>query len=295
MYIIIGASGYLGSYIIQKILTNTNEKIIATYNSYSEKLENNPRVLWKQLNILDRSNIDFFCKQTLNSNIKYKCVYLSAYHHPDKVESNPELAWQINIACLDYFLEKTKPYLLSLYYASTDSIYGESQNNHFFKEIDAYNPVNTYGRTKAAAEQIVLMHGFSVVRYSLLMGPSLLSKKHFFDIIVESLKNKKDIDMFADSSRSVISFDMASYFTVLLLEKYYKARDIINITSDSYLTKFEMAHKIANKLKLDNSFIKPASIKTKNDFGSKRAQNTLISNKKLKNILKLDNITYNYV
>ena len=102
--------------------------------------------------------------------------------------------------------------------------------------------------------------------------------------------------MFADSSRSVISFDMASYFTVLLLEKYYKARDIINITSDSYLTKFEMAHKIANKLKLDNSFIKPASIKTKNDFGSKRAQNTLISNKKLKRIfLKLDNITYNYV
>ena len=138
------------------------------------------------------------------------------------------------------------------------------------------------------------MHGFSVLRYSLLMGPSLINRKHFFDIIIESLQNKQNIDMYNDSSRSIISFDLASYYSVLLLDKFYQKKDIINITSDDYLSKFDMAVKIAKKFNLDDKFIAPASINKNNDFGSKRAQNTLISNKKLKNILKLDKINFEY-
>jgi dTDP-4-dehydrorhamnose reductase len=138
------------------------------------------------------------------------------------------------------------------------------------------------------------MHGFSVLRYSLLMGPSLINKKHFFDVIIESLQNKQNIDMYTDSSRSVISFDIASYYSVLLLDKYYQKKDIFNITSDYCLSKFDMAIKIAKKFNLDENFIIPASINNNNDFGSKRAQNTLISNKKLKNILKLDKINFEY-
>ena len=296
MFVIIGASGYLGSYLIKNIIDNSNDQIIATYNSVNNngnKLSD--RLSWVKLDILNPESVDSFYKTQLKEGVKYKFIYLASYHHPDKVEANPQKAWDVNVSSLDSFLNKAKCNISALYYASTDSVYGESVDNNVFVESDAYNPVNTYGRTKAIAEQIVLMHGFSVIRYSLLMGPSLISKKHFFDIIVESLQNKKDIDMFADSSRSVISFDMASYFTVLLLDKYYKGRDIINITSDSHLTKFDMALRIAKKLNLDEQFIKSTSIASRGDFGSKRAQNTLISNEKLKNILKLDNITYDYV
>jgi dTDP-4-dehydrorhamnose reductase len=126
------------------------------------------------------------------------------------------------------------------------------------------------------------------------MGPSLTTKKHFFDIITESLKKRENIDMFSDSYRSVISFNLAAYFTTLLLEKYYKKRDIINIAGDLHLSKFDMALGIAKKLSLDSSFIKPTLIVNQNNFGSKRAKSTLISNRKLKSILKLDQILYDY-
>ena len=295
MFVVVGASGYLGSYLIKSILENTNDDVIATYNSSSQDIEESSnRVKWVKVDITNSDEVDGFCHTVLKNDAKYKFVYLAAYHHPDKVEKHPDKGWSINVSALDIFLSKAKSKIASLYYASTDSVYGESVDGKIFKEEDQYNPVNTYGRTKAAAEQVVLMHGFSVIRYSLLMGSSLISKKHFFDVIVESLEKGEDIEMFTDSSRSVISFDAAAYFTVMLLEKYYKGRDIINVTTDSRLTKFDMAMNIAKKLNLDSKFIKPSSIADKEGFGSKRAKNTLISNNKLKNLLKVEGISYDY-
>lgn len=294
MFVIVGASGYLGSYLIKNIIDNTDEEVIATYNSSNQVNQKSDRIKWIKLDISDAQDVENFCQNELQDGVKYKVIYLAAYHHPDEVEKNPQKAWQINAALLDNFLCKAKSKIDSLYYSSTDSVYGESIDDHVFSESDQYNPVNTYGRTKAAAEQIVLMHGFSVIRYSLLMGPSIISKKHFFDVIVESLQKQKNIDMFGDSYRSAISFNAAAYFTILLLQKFYKRRDIINIAGDLHLSKFDIAVGISKKLSLDSGFIKLASITDQSSFGSKRAKSTLISNKKLKGILNLENILYDY-
>lgn len=295
MFVIIGGSGYLGSYLIKYILENSHENIISTYNNSNElKLHNlSNRIKWLKLNIENQNEIKEFCEKTLK-NDKHKFIFLSSFHHPDKVEENPKLAWQINAASLDLFLSIAKQNIESLYYASSDSVYGESFNNYIFNENDQYGPLNTYGRTKAIAEQIVLIHGFSVLRYSLLMGPSLISKKHFFDIICESLKNKQSIDMFHDSYRSVISFYQASAYTIKLLENHYKPRDIINISSDIPLSKHDIGVGIAKKFNLDTRYLNPTSINENNSFGSRRAKNTLISNEKLKKILKIKKILYDF-
>jgi len=290
MFVIIGASGYLGSYLIKNVIDNTDEKVIATYNSNISLVEiSNSRVRWVKLDISDFLNVNNFCKQELGNDIKYKFIYLSSFIYPDEVEKNPKKAWNINVASLDYFLSKAKDKIHSLYYSSGDSIYGESVNDYIFNESDSYNPINTYGRTKAIAEQIVLMYGFSVIRYSLLMGPSLSSKKHFFDKIVESLKNKSNIDMFYDSRRSVIEFNSAACFTIKLLEeRCYKKQDIINISSDTPLSKFEIALKIAKKLNLDSKYINSTSMVNQ----SCRARDILMSNQKLKGVLNLREIEF---
>lgn len=295
MFIVIGGSGYLGSYLIKNIINGTNKNIIATYNSASENINNyNGRVKWVKLDIANNIDVDYFCENCLKENKYYDVIYLSAYHHPDKVEQNPGIAWNINTSSLDYFLNKAKIKIKALYYASTDSVYGESIENKTFCETDACNPLNTYGRTKFIAEKIVVMHGFSVLRYSLLMGPSLLEKQHFFDIIVNSLKNGKSIDMFSDSFRSVISFDLASQLTIKLLLSHYKQQDIINIAGDLAMSKYDIAFGIAQSLNLDYKYLNKTSILANNNFASKRAQNTLISNSKLKSILKTSEINYDF-
>lgn len=295
MFIVIGGSGYLGSYLIKNIIDNTDSDIIATHSTTSENRNNyNGRVKWVKLDIASSIDVDYFCTAYLTKNIHYDIIYLAAYHHPDKVEENRNIAWNINVSSLDYFLDKAKTKIKSLYYASTDSVYGESIENQVFSEDDYCNPINTYGRTKFIAEQIVIMHGFSVLRYSLLMGPSLIAKQHFFDTIVNSLKNNNSIDMFSDSYRSVISFELAAELTIKLLLSHYKPKDILNISGDIAISKYDIAFGIAQNLNLDHKYLNKVSILTNNNFASKRAQNTLISNKKIKNVLKIPKIEYDF-
>lgn len=293
MYIIIGASGYLGSYLIQAILQNTDQHLIATYSNNKQNIYNkdSKRVICTKLDISDFDQVDRFFLDLQGEPKDYKILYLSALHHPDKVEKDCKKAWDINISCLDYFLSKlsTKS---KLYYSSTDSVYGQSNRNNVFLENDSLNPLNRYGRTKVLAENLVLLSGFSVIRYSLLMGPSLISKSHFYDYIVDSLQNKEQIEMFSDSFRSVISFSDASNLTIQLMEKHYQYKDIINISGDDHLSKYDTAKRIANSLGLEEDYIKSITTENQNIFTSPRAKVTLISNKKIKEILNLSKIEF---
>jgi len=164
MYVVVGANGFLGSYIIEAILESTKEDIIATYSSSVVETKSN-RVEWMKLDVTNEFDID-------NLNLKLnkrsiKVVYLAAYHNPDLVEQNPKIGWHINITSLSNFLNKIDN-VECFFYPSTDSVYGESQERYHFKEEDTLKPVNIYGHQKIAAETLVREYGYNVVRYPFL-------------------------------------------------------------------------------------------------------------------------------
>jgi len=294
MYLIIGGTGYLGSYCIKNILEYTDNSIVATYNNTKPHLENK-RIHWIKLDISDFKQIDNFCEKF--SKEKFKVIYLSAYHRPDKAEENPQIAWHINVACLDYFLNSFKNNIDILYYSSTSYVYGKGIENYVFTEEDKCLPIETYGRTKLLAEQLILLYGFNVARYSLLIGPSIIERKHFFDIIVDSLINNEKIEMFTDFYRTITSFNQAAYYTIQLCEKYPdKKRNIINICTDEHLSKYDLAIKIYEKFNLKNKEnIVPISIEGKNSIlKTKRAKYNLVDNKKLKELLKIKHINWEF-
>jgi len=288
MYLIIGASGFLGRYVIKNVLENTCDYIIATFSS-KEPLFQNKRMSWRKLNVCD---IDEIC--SLNSEIEedVKIIYLSAYHNPDKVEENPQLAWDINITALTKFVNifsKVKVF----YYVSTDAVYGEGAKKRKFSETDSLAPVNLYGRHKVLAEQIAIAKGFNIVRFPFMLGHSLVEgKKHFFDKIKEDLEKNRTIEMFADSYRSTLSFNQSALYMVQLIEKYKVCSErVVNIAGDNALSKYEVALMIADKYGFSKELVKPISILNKNNiFRAKRATSTVMDNAKIKKLLSLDNI-----
>lgn len=97
MYLIVGAKGFLGSYLIKNILSMTKEEIIATDMALPEK-EDNPRVKWVRCDVSNKDDIrelNGMCSGSENLRV----FYLAAYHHPDQVLQNPRIAWNINITC----------------------------------------------------------------------------------------------------------------------------------------------------------------------------------------------------
>lgn len=289
MYIIIGASGYLGRYCIKNVLENTNEKIIATYSEKESPVYENDRLEWQYLDVCDVTALQ---KLAENVDENTKIIYLAAFHHPDKVEEFPELAWKINIIALANAVNlfgKARCF----YYSSTDTVYGEGSKDRKFIETDTYAPVNLYGKHKALAEQICLTKGFNIVRFPFIFGPSLVEgRPHFFDNIKADLEAGKVVEMFSDSYRSTLSFNQCAYYLISLIEKFGSCPEkIVNIAGDDVMSKFDAAIVLANKYGLDKGLIKPVSV-TQNTaiFKAKRAASGTLDNTKLKTLLNIREI-----
>lgn len=285
MYCIIGANGFLGTYIKKAILEDTKENILCVDVNIPDKEENN-RVSWMKCDVTDRDSVDGVIEK-LKEYDEVKIVYLAAYHNPDLVEQNKELAWNINITSMSYFVNKAY-FAKEIYYPSTDSVYGESKDLYHFKESDPLNPVNFYGHNKCAAESILVHLGRNVVRFPFLISPSLAGKPHFYDRIVESLKNNEPFEMYKDSYRSSLSFENAARLMIALIEKGNR-HSIVNVCGDKDLSKYDVGVMIAEREGLDPKLIIPITMDKKMEgFETKRATSTLMDNSLLKDILNLD-------
>ena len=292
MYLLIGANGFLGSYVLKNIIEQTSDKIVATVR-ITENLYSSERIIWKSCDVTDFSSVDLLSEYVKNiSDGNLKVVYLAAYHNPDLVEKNPRVAWNVNVTSLSYFLNKLEN-VSCLFYPSTDSVYGESVDGYHFKETDHLNPVNTYGKQKVVAEQIVRGYGYNVVRYPFLISPSLSpGKKHFYDRIVEKLSSEQEIEMFSDSYRSTFSFDSAARFLVQLMENYSASLPkTLNICGDKALSKYDVGLMVAQKIGACQELVKPVKVASANGiFEAKRASSTLMDNSKFKEIFSLKEI-----
>jgi len=85
-------------------------------------------------------------------------VNCAAYTNVDKAESEYDIAYQVNAAAvgqLGKLAQRSKKWLL---HVSTDFVFdGESPRP--YRETDEANPINVYGRTKLAGEQLLAQSG----------------------------------------------------------------------------------------------------------------------------------------
>lgn len=291
MYLVVGANGFLGSYILRSILEQTEEKVVATARS-TDNLSSTARIHWQSCEVSDSASVDRLC-ETVHSEKDVKVIYLAACHNPDEVEAHPQKSWDINVTCLSGFINKFH-FSSKFFYASTDCVYGNSCDGYRFKEADALNPLNLYGRNKCAAEAIAVHYGYNVVRFPFLIGPSLVKqKKHFYDVIAESISSGVPIPMFIDSFRSSIDFKQAGELFVQIVEmnaEQSKVPAILNVCGDHAVSKYEIGIKIAESLGADKRLIVPASIRQNHIFKTERAMSTLMDNARLKQLLNLDKL-----
>ncbi len=290
MYIVVGANGFLGSYVRKNIIEKTEEDILALVHQ-NVLPANEGRVTWRKCDISKCEEINALAAY-MKGKERIKIVYLAAYHLPDQVQKNPRYAWNINITSLSYFLNAMEN-VECMFYISTEMVYGEGAKGHLFREKDALHPVNIYGKQKMVAESLVLGYGFNVLRLPFMIGSGAIShKKHFYDVIVETLESGNSIEMFEDAFKSALDFDTAASVIVDLAEVYkWDMPKILNIAGDEILSKYEIGLRIARKHGFDESLVKPIRMDADNQiFKEKRAGCTLMDNNRVKEFLGLSKL-----
>ncbi|MBQ8576172.1 MAG: sugar nucleotide-binding protein [Clostridia bacterium] len=289
MYIVIGANGFLGSYVVKSLVRNTDEEIIATYHGNKESLYS-PRVNWVKLDVTDTESIKSL-ERLVENTAECKVFYFAACHNLDLVKCEPNFAKNINITALKNFLDVFSE-AQCLYFSSTDCVYGENTKEiQSFKETDPTCPISEYGRQKLEAEGIVKSYGFNVVRLPFMTGASLLEhKKHFHDNIVEKTREDQDFTLADGLWRSALDYE--SVADILVKLSFMKnVPQTLNLCGDESLSKYDVGVIIADKHNLPmEHIIKTPEAEIMKLFYEKRTSSTAMDNSLLKSVLGVDEI-----
>lgn len=167
--LITGGAGFIGTNLIQYILTHTQDNIINVDKlTYSAN-----RVSFSEENSLGRyflEEVDI-CNAAMIRTVfeKYQpdaVMNLAAESHVDRSIHEPAVFMQTNILGTYTLLEAARDYWASLsnekrkkfrfHHVSTDEVYGDLDDSKFlFTESTPYNPSSPYAASKACSDHLV--------------------------------------------------------------------------------------------------------------------------------------------
>jgi len=206
-------------------------------------------------------------------------VNCAAYTNVDGAESEAELAYQVNAAAVGRLGAIVKDADKWILHISTDFIF-DGRLNRPYVETDIPNPINAYGKTKLAGEQMLGESGcrHCIIRLEWTYG---LAGNNFVTKIIRRAKADKTLKVVDDQVGSPTATIEVARVICKLLPK--KPDGIFHFASAGYVSRYEMAKFTFDKLSMDANLL---PCKT-GDFVSAAARplNSCFDRSKIKTLL----------
>ena len=240
-YIITGGLGFIGSHLYEK-LKNNGENILIIDNLYSGVKDN-----IKKLN-----HNDFIEDDVRNKNIeKYfekddVVIHLAAISPLPVCQSNPSLAYDVNVLGTINILEICRKKNLRLIFASTSAVY---ENTEIFpsKEGHEVNPTLIYSLTKMSCEKLCESYiknysmNITIIRFFNVYGGNQDFRRVSPPLtvyIMNELYNNKVPILHSDGKqkRDYIYIEDLLNFIILILNKDDLKHNIFNACSNTLIS-----------------------------------------------------------
>lgn len=219
--LITGGAGFIAHHVIEKILKETDWKIICldrldisgNLNRLADMLMPiDPRLVSHRLRIVFHD-----LKAEINSQIAHDIgdvdivLHLAAGSHVDRSITYPMEFVQDNVIgtvnMLDY-ARKYHPNLERFVYFSTDEIYGIAPPGVAYKEYDRYNSTNPYSASKAAAEEFCVAYENTykmpiVVTHTMNVFGERQHPEKFIPATIQKVRDGETVVIHADPTRTV--------------------------------------------------------------------------------------------
>ncbi len=253
--LVTGANGLLGYKLIQLLSTKSDITTVATAR---KKVNDLPQGV--DFFELDITNHD----QTIEVLLATKpdvVISAAAMTQVDQCETEREQCWMANVVGIENLVEGCEKINCHLVHVSTDFIFDGSFGP--LDETAIPNPVNFYGESKLAGEQVIQKSKLSwaILRTVLVFGITPdLSRSNIVLWVKKSLEDGKTINVVNDQWRTpTLAEDLA---VGCYLAASQKATGIYHISGEEMMTPFDIAQHTADFFKLDKSLIKAADSST---------------------------------
>ena len=174
-------------------------------------------------------------------------VNCAAYTNVDGAESETELAHQVNAEAVGRLGAIAKEAGKWVLHTSTDFVF-DGRLNRPYVETDVPNPVNTYGKSKLAGEQLLGESGcrHCILRIEWTYG---LHGNNFVTKVIERAKADKTVKVVDDQVGSPTATTEVAKMICKLLTK--KPEGIFHFASAGHVSRYDMAKFIFDKLSFD--------------------------------------------
>jgi len=178
-------------------------------------------------------------------------VNCAAYTNVDGAESEAELAYKVNaeaVGRLGTTARKTGKWVLHI---STDFVFDGCDDKPYV-ETDHPNPINTYGKTKLAGEQLLARSGCEhcIVRVEWTYGSA---GNNFVTKLIQRAKSQDMLKVVDDQTGSPTATIEAAGVICKLLRK--KPEGIYHFASAGYVTRYGMAEFIFDRLSMNVNLV----------------------------------------
>ncbi len=224
----------------------------------------------------------------------------AAYTAVDKAESEPEMAYQINVRAVEILAKKAAELDIPLVHFSTDYVFDGLKKEPYI-ESDLTNPQSVYGKTKCEGEEKIRRHAKHIIlRTSWVFGTH---GNNFLKTILRLIQEKESLNIVGDQWGSPASSSILSDVTFMIVDtvlknKNFKDFGTYHITSDGETNWHEYANLIANeaiqlgcKIKCKGTQIAPI-LTSEYPTAAKRPLNSRLNTDKLKKTFMLELIDW---
>jgi dTDP-4-dehydrorhamnose reductase len=247
--IIFGASGKVGE-AVYNILSNESNYELIIHSSSIDVFPCKKGEIFYNFDIKNFELVEELVFK-IEPDVIINCV---AETNVDKCETEKEQAWNLNVKFLEVLTDLSKKIDAHLISFSTDYIFNGDKGP--YHEVDIPSPINYYGESKLAGEKVILqnLEKYTIIRTNVVYGISSFRKNDFIKWIILNLSLNKKIEVVdGQYANPTLADDIAAGVLKAIIKKAY---GIYNIAGKDWMSRYDIALKVAEIFNYDQKLIK---------------------------------------
>lgn len=216
------------------------------------RLGNDHDVIGRDVEDFDLTQIAS-CKQVVDEVCPQVVINCAAYTDVDGAEENRDLSFAVNAAGVENLCRVCEGKGMKIVHISTDYVF-DGKKGDLYNEEDVPSPINTYGASKRAGEEILMnwSGAFLLVRTAWLFGKN---GKNFVTSIINQTRNKRYLKVVDDQVGSpTYAWDLAGAIKLLI---ELEAEGIFHVTNRGLCSWYEFAKKILEFAEIRGVSVEP--------------------------------------
>ena len=260
-YLVIGGGGFIGSYVVDKLLLDESVSKVVVYDNFcsGKKWHLKEHTDNKKFELIEKDIYDdelFECSQHIDVTIM-----LAANADIAAATTDPQVDFNQGTYLLQIVLEAMrKGGCTKLLYASGSGVYGETGYEFVKETFSPMEPISTYGASKLACEALICSycHMFGI-RASAFRFGNVVGGRQTHGVAYDFIRRLKNNSLFLEilgdgmQSKPYIHVENVISAMFIALQNQKKIYDVYNVAPKDPATVNEIADIVLEQMGIDKS------------------------------------------